>query len=197
MLKVGLTGGIGSGKSMVAEAFRAMGVPVFDADKRARQLVNESAEIRKRITSLFGDESYVHGEYNRAFIASIVFSDEAKLSLLNELIHPHTIADAERWFQNQQYPYAVKEAAILFESGANKYVDFVIGVSAPMELRISRVMQRDGITAAQVTERINRQMNEADKMKQCDHVIINDEKNSIVNQVLEIHEFLLKKSQHH
>lgn len=194
MLKVGLTGGIGSGKSTVAEAFRVLGASVYDADSRSKVLVNQNPDLKKRIINSFGEESYLNGIYNRKYIASIVFQDEDKLSLLNSLIHPYTIADAESWFTNQQAAYAIKEAAILFESGANKYVDIVIGVTAPMHLKIERIIQRDGITAIEIMERMNRQMDEEEKMKLCDLVIINDETASIIDQVLTIHETLLRKS---
>jgi dephospho-CoA kinase len=194
MLKVGLTGGIGSGKSTVAEAFRVLGVPVYNADSRSKVLVNQHPDLKRRIINSFGEESYLNGIYNRKYIASIVFQDAAKLSLLNSLIHPYTIADAESWFAAQQAAYALKEAAILFESGADKYVDIVIGVTAPVHLKIDRIIQRDGITAIEIMDRMNRQMDEEEKMKLCDWVIVNDETASIIDQVLTIHETLLRKS---
>jgi dephospho-CoA kinase len=194
MLKVGLTGGIGSGKSTVAEAFRVLGVPVYNADSRSKLLVDQQLELKRSIIAAFGDESYLNGVYNRRHIASIVFQDAAKLSLLNSLIHPYTIADAESWFAAQHAVYAIKEAAILFESGADKYVDVVIGVTAPMNLKIERIIQRDGITAIEIIDRMSKQMDDEEKMKLCDLTIINDETASIIDQVLTIHETLLRKS---
>jgi dephospho-CoA kinase len=188
MLKVGLTGGIGSGKSVVAKVFETLGIPVYYADDAAKKLMNTHEDLKAAIIKSFGKGSYTHGELNRKYIAAIVFNDKEKLAWLNSLIHPATIRDAEEWMKRQSSVYIIKEAALLFESGAHKNLDSVIGVFAPLPLRIKRVIARDGITEDDIMKRINRQMNEEEKMKRCDHVITNDEQQLVIPQVLELHE---------
>jgi dephospho-CoA kinase len=186
MLKVGLTGGIGSGKSTVAKMFEVIGIPVFNADLIAKDIVNTHPAIKKEIIALFGEESYSENLLNRKLVGSIVFNDEEKLKQLNAIIHPVTIAISQEWMKKQTAPYAIKEAAILFESGSNKGLDIVIGVSAPLHLRIQRTMKRDNVAADEVEKRIARQMNQEEKMKKCDFVIYNDEVQAILPQVISI-----------
>lgn len=188
MLKVGLTGGIGSGKSTVAKIFETLGIPVYYADEAARQIMNSDRQLKAALINYFGEETYLDGKLNRPYLSSIVFHDRQKLDLLNSLTHPATIRDANIWIQKQSSPYIVKEAALLFESGADKYLDFIIGVSAPAELRIQRVMNRDHISREEVSQRISRQMDEAEKMKLCQAVVVNDEQQLLVPQVLGLHE---------
>ena len=192
ILKVGITGGMGSGKSTVAKVFEVLGIPVYYADDAAKKLMNEDAALKEKLIAVFGKEIYQHGILNRTHLSGLVFNNPDKLAQLNSIVHPATIADAESWMQQQHSPYAIKEAAILFESGANKYVDKVIGVFAPIQLRISRVMQRDNSTEEAVTARMNKQMEEEKKMKLCDYVIANDEQELVIPQVLKIHELLIK-----
>ena len=192
ILKVGITGGMGSGKSTVAKVFEILGIPVYYADDAAKKLMNEDAALKEKLIAVFGKEIYQHGILNRTHLSGLVFNNPDKLAQLNSIVHPATIADAESWMQQQHSPYAIKEAAILFESGANKYVDKVIGVFAPIQLRISRVMQRDNSTEEAVTARMNRQMEEEKKMNLCDYVITNDEQELVIPQVLKIHELLIK-----
>jgi dephospho-CoA kinase len=193
LLKIGLTGGIGSGKSTVAAIFEVLGIPVYHADEAAKRLMQQDANLISGIKKLFGEESYNNGVLNRSFISEKVFSDPDKLSKLNALVHPVTIADAEKWISLQSAPYVIKEAAILFESGSNKQLDYVIGVSSPLELRIERVMKRDNVSKEQVLSRIQQQMDEDEKMHRCDFVVYNDEKELLIPQVLELHEKLLKE----
>ncbi len=127
---------------------------------------------------------------NRKYLSDIVFSDPEKIKLLNSLVHPATIKDAEAWMQTQTTPYVIKEAALIFESGSNKDLDYVIGVKSPAELRIKRAMTRDNISAAQVQARMDRQMDEEEKMRLCDYVIINDEHQMLIPQVLALHELI-------
>jgi dephospho-CoA kinase len=188
VLRVGLTGGIGSGKSVVAKVFETLGIPVYYADDAAKRLMNTNPELKAAIIKNFGEGSYTNGELNRKYMASIVFNDKEKLYLLNSLTHPATIRDAGEWIKRQTSPYIIKEAALLFESGADKILDHVIGVFAPLPLRIKRVMNRDVVTEEEIMKRINRQMDEEEKMKRCDFVITNDEKELVIPQVLELHE---------
>ena len=187
MLKVGLTGGIGSGKSTVAKIFEVLGIPVYYADDAAKQLMNEDEELRAAIIKHFGKESYTYNQLNRTYIASQVFSDEEKLKLLNSLTHPATISHSQKWMKRQTGPYAVKEAALIFESHSDDHLDYVIGVYAPASVRIRRTMERDRITENEVLKRMARQMDEEEKMQRCDFVIINDEEQLIIPQVLELH----------
>jgi dephospho-CoA kinase len=187
-LAVGLTGGIGSGKTVVAKIFECLGVPVYYADNEAKRLMNEDPGLRSEIIGLFGEKAYSSTELNRKHISSIVFNDPGKLARLNALVHPVTIRDAEEWRKKQTTPYIIKEAALLFESGASKALDKVIGVSAPLELRIRRVMNRDLVTRDEVLKRIGSQMDEKEKMGLCDYVIVNDEVQFLVPQVLKFHQ---------
>lgn len=195
MLKIGLTGGIGSGKSVVAQIFQVLHVPVYDADSSAKRLMNENSELKDNIIQHFGPDCYSGNTLNRSYLASIVFADKKKLDLLNKLVHPVTIADAADWFNLQQAPYAVKEAALLFESGSAEGLDYVIGVTAPRALRIHRVMQRERISEEHVSQRMRHQMDEGIKMKLCDFIIYNDEQQLVIPQVLEIHQQLMMLSQ--
>lgn len=188
MLKIGLTGGIGSGKSTVAKIFETLGIPVYYADAEAKRLMNSSETLKKVIRQNFGEATYENDQLNRKYLAGIVFNNPEKLELLNALIHPVTINDAEQWMQQQSAPYSIKEAALLFESGAAENLDFIVGVYAPQALRIKRVMKRDGLTTDEIMKRINRQVNEEMKMKLCDFVIINDEQELLIPQVLKLHQ---------
>lgn len=188
MLKIGLTGGIGSGKSTVAKIFETLGIPVYYADAEAKRLMNSSETLKKVIRQNFGEATYENDQLNRKYLAGIVFNNPEKLELLNALIHPVTINDAEQWMQQQSAPYSIKEAALLFESGAAENLDFIVGVYAPQALRIKRVMKRDGLTADEIMKRINRQVNEEMKMKLCDFVITNNEQELLIPQVLKLHQ---------
>lgn len=192
MLRIGLTGGIGSGKTTVARIFETLGIPVYYADDAAKKLMATNKELREAIINIFGKESYKGTEPNRSFLASIVFSDEDQLKKLNSLIHPATINDAASWMDQQNAPYAIKEAAIIFETGSDKFLDKVIGVYAPEPLRIERVMKRDGLSESQIRQRMSQQMDEDQKMEKCNFVIKNDEVHSLIKQVLEIDKILRK-----
>lgn len=194
MLKVGLTGGIGSGKSTVAKLFEKLGIPVYYADAEAKRVMNEDPELKSGIISVFGKEAYIDDALNRKYIASIVFNNKEKLATLNAIVHPATIRHGELWMQSQTGPYAIKEAALIFESGVNRYLDYVIGVSAPVSLRTGRIIARDMITEEAVESRMQNQLNEAEKMRRCDFVIVNDEFTLVMPQVLQLHEQLLQIS---
>lgn len=194
MLRIGLTGGLGSGKSTVARIFETLGIPVYYADDAAKRVMIEHKELRKNIIHHFGAESYTNEILNRSYLAKAVFPDPQKVALLNSLVHPVTIADAESWMQQQTTPYAIKEAALIFESDAWKRLDYVIGVSAPYELRLQRAMLRDGLSKEAIDERMKRQLNEEEKMKRCDFVLKNDETELLIPQVLKLHETLLMRA---
>jgi len=192
MLRVGLTGGIGSGKTTVAKIFEVLGIPVYYADEETKRLMNTDPVIRRNIVKEFGDRAYDDHGLDRSYLASVVFNDEKKLALLNSLTHPATIEHANKWMKQQHSSYIIKEAALIFESGSNKHLDYVIGVSAPEEIRIRRVMERDGVSEEQVRSRMARQMNEEEKIALCDFVVVNDEREFLITQVLSLHAELVK-----
>lgn len=194
MLRIGLTGGIGSGKSTVAKVFETLAVPVYYADDAAKRLMNEDENLKENIRSHFGKGVYVNGKLNRAHLSSIVFNNAEKLELLNSIVHPATIEDASNWMKRQTSPYIIKEAALIFESGSQKDLDKVIGVFAPTPLRILRAMKRDTISREEVLARMNKQIDEEIKMRLCDYVITNNEQEMVIPQVLKLHELFLSLS---
>jgi dephospho-CoA kinase len=199
MLKVGITGGIGSGKSVVSSLFEVFGVPVYYADTEAKQLMQTDAALREKIILHFGAQAYQHDQLNRAYLAAQVFGNAEKTQLLNSLVHPVVIAHAEHWMRQHEasgkFPYVLKEAALFFESGSAAGLDYIIGVSAPQPLRIQRVMHRDGVGRQEVLTRMSRQIDENLKMKLCDFVLYNDEQQLLIPQVLALHEKILALSQ--
>src|SRR5687768_8895419 len=188
MLLIGLTGGIGSGKTTVARIFEVLGIPVYYADVAAKRIMNEEENIKEFVINTFGKEAYKDDELNRQYLADIVFSNIDKLALLNSMVHPATIKDAEEWIKKQTAPYIIKEAALLFESGSHQRLNYVIGIKSPLDLRIARAMKRDGISHDEVMARINKQMSEEAKLGLSDFVIINDEVQLVLPQVLQLHE---------
>lgn len=188
MLKIGITGGIGSGKSTVAKLFAFLGIPIFNADDAAKHLMEHDASLKATLIKSFGTEIYKNDRLNRSFLSLLVFENPEKLKLLNSIVHPATIAFANEWFSKQDAPYCIKEAAIFFESGSAKEMDYMIGVYAPKKLRMKRAMQRDNTSEELIQKRMDQQMDEDEKMKLCDFVIFNDESQSLIQQV-----FLLNK----
>jgi dephospho-CoA kinase len=191
MLKIGITGGIGSGKSTVAKVFEVLGIPVYNADLAAKRLMNEDAVLKEKIKQQFGTDAYKNEKLDNKYLAQIVFSSEEQLELLNSMVHPATINDANAWMLKQSTHYTLKEAALLFESGAAELLDYVIGITAPAPLRLQRVMQRDKSTREEVIARMNKQMDEEIKMKLCNFIITNDEQQLLIPQVLALHETIL------
>jgi dephospho-CoA kinase len=191
VLKIGLTSGIGSGKTTVAKVFETLGIPVYYADDAAKELMNKDENLKQQIIHYFGEQAYENNLLNRKYLAQQVFNNPAKLELLNNLVHPATIQAANNWFAQKTSPYCIKEAALIFESASHKHLDYVIGVYAPTALRIQRVIQRDNITREEVQQRMDRQINETVKMRLCDFVITNDEQQLVIPQVIALHEKLL------
>ncbi|MFB6453635.1 dephospho-CoA kinase [Chitinophaga sp. Hz27] len=193
MFKVGITGGIGSGKSTVSKIFELLGVPVYYADEKAKDILIRDQELATQVKAHFGNEVYFpDGTLNRKYLANIVFNDKTKLDLLNSLVHPATIRDSDNWAAQQTGPYVLKEAALLFETESFHHLDKIIGVSAPQPLRVHRVMKRDNASRNDVLARIHKQIDETIKMRLSDYVIFNDEQHMVIPQVLELHQTLLK-----
>ena len=183
---IGLTGGIGSGKSVVAKVFATIGIPVFNADEEAKRIMQTSPEIKSKLIQQFGMDIYNESGLDKEKLASIVFDDPFQLQLLNAIVHPVTIQAAKDWAAKQTSPYVIKEAALIFESGAADGLLKVIGVTAPLSLRTHRVMQRDGITKEQVDARMRNQISDTIKMRLCDYVIENNNQQMVIPQVIEI-----------
>jgi dephospho-CoA kinase len=194
MLKIGLTGGIGSGKSTVAKVFESLGVPVYKADDEAKKLMVTNPQLINLIKKHFSEEVYKEGKLDKAYLASVVFNNKEKLNLLNSLVHPFTIEDGKSWMKRQQTSYAIKEAALIFESGSQGEFDFIVGVYAPETLRIHRTIQRDKTDKERVRLRMQNQIKEEIKMKLCDEVLINNEQKLLVPQIIALHEKLLAKA---
>lgn len=192
MLKVGITGGIGSGKSTVSRIFELLGIPVYYADTAAKEIMQTDEALKKAVKEHFGADIYgPDGKLDRAALGKIVFNDKDKLELLNSIVHPATIRHSDEWANRQTSPYVIKEAALLFESGSFQYLDKIIGVSAPQAMRIARVMKRDHVTREEVLARINKQIDDNIKMRLCDYVIHNDEQQMVIPQVLALHQQLI------
>ena len=190
MKRIGITGGIGSGKTTVCKIFESLGIQVYYADDRAKVLMTENKKLVDEIKKLIGDKSYFEdGSLNRQYIASVVFKNKNKLEQLNSLVHPAVAKDGILWQQSQSVvPYTLKEAALLIESGSFQALDYLITVWAPKETRIQRVIKRDNITRHEVEARIDKQIPEFEKLRLAQFVIINDGKKSLVQQVQKLHQ---------
>jgi dephospho-CoA kinase len=193
MKRIGLTGGIGSGKTTVAEVFKTLGVPVFLADEEARRIQNKDEAVKNKIQKVLGDVYDINGTLNRKRVAELVFGNPSLLEQLNQIVHP-VVKDAFEMFvtSHADAPYVIREAAILFESGSYKDLDAVIAVVAPEEIRINRVMNRDSSTKEQVQQRIQAQWSDEEKVRRSQFVIINDGKEMILPAIVNIHEELMK-----
>ncbi len=194
MIKVGLTGGIGSGKSYVAKIFSALGIPIYNSDLEAKKLYLRD-DVRKLMILNFGNDVYLESGYiNKNYLANIIFNDKNALHKVNSIIHPLVKKHFDKWLEeHKQVAYIIKEAAILFESGAFKFMDKNIVVTAPIKLRIERVIKRDKTDKETVLNKINKQLSDEELIKRCDLNIINNEK-VLLPQVLKIHKVLLQES---
>lgn len=195
MLKIGITGGIGSGKSTACKVFEILGIPVFYADDVAKKIMVIDPLLKSQIKETFGKESYLNeGTVNRKYLAQIVFNNEQELQKLNKLVHPAVFRAFDNWALGltSKAPYLVKEAALLFESGSYKMCDQNILVTAPLEVKINRVMQRDHVNREEVVARMSKQWTDEEKIKFANFIIYNDEQHSVISQVLELHEIFRK-----
>ena len=193
-LKIGITGGIGTGKSFVSKIFKTMGIPFYDADLEAKLIMVKDPQVREALIEAFGSETYFEdGSLNRAYLSSQVFNNSEKLEKLNNIVHPAVIQAGVDWSNEQTGPYSLKEAALLYESGSYKKLDHTILVTAPEELRIERVMKRDKVSREEVLSRMQKQMPEDEKLQYADFIIHNDEVQPLLPQVLAIHHKLLNR----
>lgn len=195
MKLIGITGGIGSGKSIVCKVFSSMGIPIYEADVRAKFLINNDLVLKKLVQNLLGEQTYsLHGEYNRAWVASQVFNNPDLLKQLNALVHPLVREDSEKWIQqHSKAPFLLYEAAIMKTAGDGNNFDKVIVVNAPITLRIKRVQKRDKRSEREIRDIIARQILDEERLKIADFVIDNDEKTSLLQQILDL-EFILREA---
>lgn len=192
-LLVGITGGIGSGKSTVAKIFMILGIPIYSADDRAKWLMGNNEDLKNRIKEIFGSSSYLlDGSVNRTFLAETIFPNPDKIKQINSLVHPAVAQDFEKWALEQKSEYVLKEAALIFESGGNKNLDKVINVSAPLKTRVARILMRDPQRSEeQINHIIDQQLPDEQKNGLADFVIKNTENKLLIPQVLKIHQALL------
>jgi dephospho-CoA kinase len=194
-LRIGITGGIGSGKTMVSKIFSLLEVPVYNADERAKFILNNDKEVIAKVKDAFGEEAFQNNTLNSAFLAKVVFNNEEKLNKLNSFVHPKVAIDFNSWCTHfSKCSYLLKEAALLYEAGSYKDLDKIIVVSSPVELRIKRVLQRDPQrTEASVKAIMVKQWTEEEKAKRGDHIILNDDKNMVIPQVIKLHHIFSKR----
>ena len=186
-LKIGITGGIGSGKTTICQIFRMFGIPVFEADERAKILLDTNEIIKNGLIHLFGKGIYIPGNgIDRKKLAEIIFNDEIQLQKVNSLVHPEVRVDFQNWLEEQNSPYIIHEAAILFESSFYKMMDFTILISAPEEMRIKRIVERENVDEKKVKERIQRQWTDDEKRKFASFEIVNDNSSLIIPQIIKI-----------
>ena len=189
--KLGVTGGIGSGKTSVCRVFNVLNIPVFSADREAKHIMENDKGIIRNMNSIAGKDLYSKGSLDRLELATIIFNDNSLLEKVNSLVHPVVFNHFSKWVAEQTAPYVIMEAAILFESGAAEYVDKVATVVAPVEERIERVIQRNKLTREQVMERMRNQMDDETRIKLSDYIIYNSENDMIIPAILKIHEEIL------
>ncbi len=194
MIIVGLTGGIGSGKTTIAKWFESQNIPVYIADKEAKALMNRSKVIKRKLSELFGVSAYENGKLNREYLASKIFNDKSLLTKMNAIVHPKVASHFKLWLKKQDAPYIIKEAAIIFENNLEYQYDYIITVVADKDLRIERVMKRDGSTRQKVESIIGNQLSDEEKVKKSHFVIHNNDLEDAKKEVQLIHKELLQKS---
>ena len=188
---IGLTGGIGSGKSRVVAVFTTLGVPCYIADQAAKKLMVDNARVKQQIIDLFGENAYNQNGLNRAYIGELVFKDSQKLAALNAIVHPAVAQDFSVWVSQQDYPYVIKEVAILFETGGHKAVDQSLLITAPKEIRLQRAMQRDQSTKEEVLARMNNQWEDEQRLPLASHVIENLAWKDTEKEIKRLHKYFL------
>jgi len=193
MIVVGLTGGIGSGKTTVGSFFESYGIPIYIADKEAKGLMNRSKVIKRKLIELFGESAYENGQLNRTYLATKIFSDKELLSKMNAIIHPKVASHFKRWLKKQDAPYVIKEAAIIFENKLEHQYDYIITVVADEHLRLERVIKRDDTSVEKIKSIMRNQLTDNEKIKRSDFVIRNNDLETSKKQALEIHQIILKK----
>lgn len=193
-LRIGITGGMGAGKSTVCKIFSQIGISIYDADSRAKWLMNNNIELKEAIRKSFGWDSYTRkDDLNRDYLAKVVFNNEEKLKNLNSIVHPAVMKDFELWTQeHKDEPYSLKEAALLFESDSYKNLHKVIVINSPIETRIERVVKRDHVKREDVLKRIENQSTDRERMEKADWIIYNDGINSLIEQAMKIHNQILE-----
>ena len=192
MLKIGITGGIGSGKTTIADVFNTLSIPVYNSDDRAKYLMNNDQLLKASLVNEFGCNVFMNDELNTIYLSELVFKDQKKLLALNSIVHPFVAKDFNNWCLQQNASYIIKEAAILIESGAYQGMDKVILVTADNELRIKRIMERDNISEQAVLQRMKNQMSDQEKKSFADFVIVNNENESLLFQVKKIHKTIME-----
>lgn len=196
MIKIGITGGIGSGKSVICKTFSLLGVPVYFSDLRAKELLNSSKEIKNSLTNLFGPDLYTENTIDKAKLATIIFNDKTSLKKVNNIVHPVVMSDFHEWCNKQNTDIVINESAIIFEAGLKNHFDYIITVTAPEDLRIKRVTLRDNAKREDIISRINHQYPDIKKVEESDFLIINNDKTAILPQILEILDNIRKPNTH-
>ncbi|MAX71733.1 MAG: dephospho-CoA kinase [Flavobacteriaceae bacterium] len=195
MIIVGLTGGIGSGKTTILRYFESLGVPVYIADKEAKELMNSSKVIKRKLTELFGEKAYENGELNRSYLATKIFNNKALLAKMNAIVHPKVASHFKNWLKKQNAPYIIKEAAIIFENNLEDQYNYIITVVADEDLRIQRVMKRDNSSKEKVKAIIKNQLPDSEKIKKSHFVITNNNLDSAKQEAHKIHLRILEKTE--
>lgn len=194
MLRIGITGGIGSGKTMVCAIFATLGVSIYNSDERAKLVMTENNSLKKALKKAFGEDTYFeNGQLNRKLLSALVFNDKEKLNTLNSIVHPVVFEDMIKWYaEHENHEYVIQESAIMFESGSYKMLDKIILVFAEKEIRVERVIKRDSISRVEVEARMSKQMPEEEKIKLADYIIYNSGNDSLIEQTMALHNKILE-----
>lgn len=193
MIKVAITGGIGSGKTTVCRIFNLLGIPIFNADMEAKLMMQNDLSVKKSLIDFFGIDIYLkNGTLDRKKLAAIIFNDKIALQKVNSIVHPAVHRYFEQWAKNQTSPYVIEETAIVFETGGHEKFDFIVAVTAPLEEKLSRVMTRDGSTRDQVLERMKNQWSDEEKIKRAHHIVYGGNEHLMIPQIIEIHKNIIE-----
>lgn len=193
MLKVGITGGVGSGKSHIAKVFAELGIEIYDADFHAKELMENNPEVTEKITKLLGNEAYISGGLNRTYVADKIYSNNKLRQQVNAIVHPAVALHFVEWLQHAESKYIIKESAIMFEAKANEGLDYIISITAPVSLRMQRTLQRSGMTNEKFEAIVKNQIDDEERNSQADFILVNDEQQPLLEKIIELHSFLLSK----